>query len=173
MTRAVAGTAILAASALTGWTVAAAAPGTDVVPCSIAIEQSPKPYVNGLRLVLGRIWLPRRTLQLGRRPGPGWDRFAKVGIVVRAGSPVVLEVPVRWRSVYSLEYVPKHIQTVADGSRKLSVRACAGPLGRWSAYAGGYVVKRPVCVPLTVRADGRTTTVDVAVGRSCTPKTDG
>jgi hypothetical protein len=171
MRRAVVGGVLATAGALVAAVAAASGPhGGDVIPCSMAIEQSQNPQVDGLRLVLGRVWLPRRTLKLPRRPGPGWDRFAKIGLVVGAGPPVVLEVPPGWRSVYSLEYAPKRVQTVADGSRELSVRACAGALGRWSVYAGGYVVKRPVCVPLTVRADARTTTVDVAVGRSCTPR---
>ena len=147
---------------------ASATSATDVVPCSTAIRESPRPTgVSGLHLVLGRIWLPRRTVQLARRPGPGWDRFAKVGIVVRAGTPVVLEVPPRWRGVYSVEYAPKHVQTVADGSTRLSIHACAGELGKWSAYAGGYVVKRPRCVLLIVRVNGRTARVKIAIGRRC------
>ena len=150
---------------------ASATSATDIVPCSIAIRQSERPTdVRGLRLVLDRIWLPRRTVQLARA-APGWDRFAKVGLVVRAGAPIVLEVPPRWRGVYSLEYAPKHVQTVTDGSTRLSVRACAGALGRWSAYAGGYVVKRPTCVPLIVHADRRSARVRIAIGRGCTPKT--
>jgi hypothetical protein len=161
--------ALVVAPVCTLAAVAASAPRvTDVVPCSLAIRQSARPTgVTGLRLVLGRIWLPRRTVQLARAR-LGWDRFGKVGIVVRAGSPVVLEVPPKWRGVYSLEYAPKHVQTVADGSIRLSVRACAGALGRWSAYAGGYVVSRPQCVPLIVRADGRTARIHVAIGRRCT-----
>src|SRR5207237_217994 len=83
------------------------------------------------RRVLGRIWLPGRTLQLGPA-APGWDRFAKIGTVVRAGPPVVLEVPPRWRGVYSLEYAPKHVQRLTGGSTRLSVHACAGALGNWS-----------------------------------------
>ena len=149
---------------------ASATSASDVVPCSIAVERSQHPSVDGLRLVLGRIWLPRRKVQLARRQGAGWDRFAKVGIVVRAGSPVVLEVPPRWRGVYSLQYAPKHVQTVADGSTRLSVHACAGAPGKWSAYAGGYVVKKPACVPLIVRANSRTATLHVPIGRSCTQK---
>src|ERR671935_1050841 len=152
---------------------ASATSATDVVPCSIAIREFPRPTgVEGLHLVLGRIWLPRRPVELGRR-APGWDRFAKVGIVIRAGPPVVLEVPPRWRGVYSLEYAPKHVQTVTDGTTRLSVRACAGALGRWSAYAGGYVVRRPMCVPLLVHANGRKATVHIAIGRRCTQKAGG
>jgi hypothetical protein len=146
---------------------ASPAPATGVVPCSLAIRQSERPVgVAGLRLVLGRIWLPRRTVQLAPA-APGWDRFAKVGIVVRAGAPIVLEVPPRWRGVYALEYAPNHVQTVADGSTRLRVQACANELGRWSTYAGGYVVRGPRCVPLTVRADGMATTVHIAIGRPC------
>jgi hypothetical protein len=167
MSRAVVAAALLTPAAALGATTTASVPRTNVVPCSIAIEQSQQPTgINGLRLVLRRIWLPYRTVHLGR-PAPGWDRFAKVGVVVRAGPPVILEVPRKWRGRYALEYAPKHVQTVADGSTRLSIRACAGELGRWSAYAGGYVVKHPMCVPLIVRASGRTTLVRVAIGRSC------
>jgi hypothetical protein len=139
----------------------------------MAIWQSARPRaIDGLQLILGRIWLPRRVVQLGRG-APGWDRFAKVGIVIRAGSPVFLEVPPRSRGVYSLEYAPKHVQTVAEGSRRLSVHACVGALGRWTEYAGGYLVKRPMCVPLIVRADGRTATIHIAIGRRCTQRAGG
>jgi hypothetical protein len=169
MARVLIAASVAAPALLVAATVAESAPrATDVVPCSVAIRQSQRlTDVNGLRLVLDRIWLPRRTLQLGRA-ARGWDRFAKVGIVVRAGPPVVLEVPSRWRGVYSLEYAPKHVQRLADGSTRLSVHACAGALGNWSAYAGGYVVTRPQCVPLIVRANGRMTRVHVAIGRPCT-----
>jgi hypothetical protein len=62
------------------------------------------------------------------------------------------------------------VQIVADGSTRLSVQACAGALGPWSAYAGGYVVKRPVCVPLIVRASRETATVHIPIGRPCTQR---
>jgi hypothetical protein len=159
VTSAVATAAVFAVSATSA---------TDVVPCSIAIRHSQRPTaVRGLHLVLGRVWMPARTVQLGRA-APGWDRFAKIGLVVHAGPPLLLEVPRHWRGVYALEYAPKHVQTVADGSTRLSVHACATTLGAWSAYAGGYVVKRPMCVPLIVRANRRTATVHIAIGRSCT-----
>src|SRR5918912_2440938 len=115
---------------------ASATNGTDVVPCSIAIDQFRRPTgVERLHLVLGRIWLPRKTVELALA-ARGWDRFAKVGIVVRAGRPVVLEVPLPWRGVYALEYASKRVRRVSDGSTRLSVQACAGALGTWSAYAG-------------------------------------
>lgn len=169
MRRAVVAACVVTWAGIAGATAASIPRGTDVVPCSVAIDQSTKPtLVSGFRLVFGRIVLPRRIVQLDRA-APGWDRFGKVGIDVRAGAPIVLEVPRAWRGVYSIEYAPKHVQRVADGSTRLSVHACAGPLGRWSGYAGGYVVKRPMCVPLIVRADGRTTRVRIAIGRRCTP----
>jgi hypothetical protein len=174
MRRAAVAAAILTPPVALAGTVAASVPRTDVVPCSSAISQSQRPTgVNGLRLILNRVWLPERTVQLSRRPGPGWDRLAKVGIVIRAGSPIILGVPRSWRGAYSLEYAPGHVQTVAEGSTRLSVHACVGGLGRRSHYAGGYVVKRPMCAPLIVRADGKTATVHLAIGRRCAQKAGG
>ena len=51
----------------------------------------------------------------------------------------------------------------------LAVRGCAAPAGgaRWLAFAGGYWVGRPACVPLTVKADGQQKTVHIAVGKRC------
>ena len=168
LTHALLALGIVVPAALAATAEASAPSGADVVPCSVAIAQSERPSgVTGLQLVLGRIWLPRRPLQLGQRARPGWDRFAKVGIVVRAGAPVVLQVPPRWRGTYALTYAARVARTVHSGSVRLSVHACSGPLGRWSAYAGGYLVERPVCVPLLVRARGRTARVRVAIGKRC------
>jgi hypothetical protein len=146
-----------------------------VVPCSVAIEQTRHARLTtDDRLVLGRITVPGRIVRLDRA-ARGRDRFGKAGMDVRAGTPVVLEVPKVWRGVYALEYAPgpHEVKRVGDGSVRLRVHSCAGPLGDWNGYAGGYVVKRPLCVPLIVRADGRTTTVPIAIGRRCTHKAGG
>jgi hypothetical protein len=164
---------VLASAAPLGATVAASPPrGTDVVPCSVAIKQTRHARLtSGDRLVLGRITVPQRIVQLDRA-APGWDRFAKAGIDVRAGTPVVLEVPKAWRRVYALEYAPgpHEVMRVGDGSVRVSVHSCAGLLGAWNAYAGGYVVRRPQCVPLIVRAGGKSARVHIAIGRKCTSR---
>jgi hypothetical protein len=140
------------------------------VPCAIAIRHSVRPDVDRRRMYLaqGRIWLPKPSTVIGLSPvRAGLDRFAKQGIEVLAGPPVILTVPVRLRNTYSLVFEQgQDVRRVGEGASVLTVRAC-GAVGRWSAYAGGYEVRRPVCVPLAVRVGARTTTTRVGIGRRC------
>jgi len=156
---------------------AAAAHGTTgraVVSCDAAISQGSTPSSDRrtTRLVLGRVWLPKTSNVIDLAPvRAGEDRFAKWGIEVRAGSPIVLAVPAGWRRTYSLEFGSRDgaaVRRVRDGAASVTVHACAGLLGRWSRYAGGYELRRGACVPLIVRAGGRSLRIRLSLGRRCT-----
>jgi hypothetical protein len=122
-----------------------------------------------MRLVLGRVWLPRESTVLRIPPSvpTGWDPFLKWGLFVRAGVPVVLEVPVRARRIYSLNYAANAVSTVAGGQWRDTVRACTPPSPTWTVWPGGYMVNDQVCAPLTVRAAGRTAHVRLSLGKRC------
>jgi len=145
---------------------------TQVVSCDAAISQGSRSSSDSTvtRLVLGRIWLPKTTTVIDLSPvQPGQDRFGKWGLEVRAGRPVVLEVPSGWRRTYSLDFGPgkRPVRRVSDGASAVRVHSCAGLLGRWNRYAGGYELRRGTCVPLIVRVGARSQRVRLSVGRRC------
>jgi hypothetical protein len=149
-----------------------ASAGRAVVPCAAAISQASRPSSdrNVTRLVLGRVWLPKTSLVLDLSPPrPGEDRFGKYGIEVSAGPPVVLAVPRAWRRTYSLVFAPdgRPVRRVAGGASAVTVHSCAGLLGRWNAYAGGYELRSGTCIPLVVRVGSRSQRVRLSVGRRC------
>jgi hypothetical protein len=117
-------------------------------------------------LVLNRVRLPRpgEVLQLGPAQSPGGARFAKRGLSVTAGAPVVLEVPRRYRRVYGLDFGGGGGRL---GNRAVRIRPCPAYAKAWTTWAGGYVARKPVCVELVVRADGRATRIPLNIGRSC------
>jgi hypothetical protein len=125
-------------------------------------ERAPPPNM----LVLGRVRLPRphEVLSLSRSYG-GAPRFAKRGLSVTAGAPVVLEVPRRYRRVYGLTFGKAGDRGL--GARAIRVTPCPSNARAWTSWAGGYLARRPVCVTLVVRANGRTARVPLNIGRKC------
>jgi len=124
----------------------------------------------GMRLVLGRVWLPI-SLRTTWRPEPA--RLAKVqdpgikhGMVVTAGPSVVVEVPNALRGLLALNYGTGGPR-VADGQVSDRFTPCPKADGDVTVWAGFYRVKGPVCARLTVHAGGRVATVSFALGRPC------
>jgi hypothetical protein len=117
-------------------------------------------------LVLGRVRLPRRddVLQLAPPASRGAPRFAKRGLSVTAGTPIVLEVPRRYRRVYGLAFGGRGGKL---GNRAVRIRPCPAYAKAWTSWAGGYVAWKPVCVQLVVRVDGRAARVPLNLGRRC------
>jgi hypothetical protein len=136
------------------------------ITCDDAIEipgQQPPPADA---LVLGRAKLPRagEVLQLGGRQYPGGPRIAKRGLSVTAGTPVVLEVPRRYRRLYGLAFGGGGGRL---GNRAVRIRPCPASAKPWTSWAGGYVAWKPVCVELVVRASGRAARIPLSIGRPC------
>ncbi len=100
---------------------------------------------------------PTTKRALGPRHENG--RFAtKVGALVRAGRPVVLTVPPRWRDVLFVHYA-----RTRDGLSSVRLEPCApetrafsydGVVGPVTGFSGGFEVARPGCYPLDVRVAG-------------------
>jgi hypothetical protein len=126
-------------------------------------EQPPPPDT----LVLGRVRMPRpdEVLSLARPAYRGAPRFAKRGLAVTAGAPVVLEVPRRYRRVYGLAFGSAGGRGL--GAHAARIRPCPAYVKAWTSWAGGYLVRKPVCVTLVVRADGRSARVPLNIGRRC------
>jgi hypothetical protein len=143
---------------------------TRTVPCNETIDQTRFPYIGSsrpahrYRTVLGAISVPPAYLQqivnTGERPWPYWR---KAGLVVRAdGRPVTVSVPTRWRDRLRIAWGN------ADGVfTSIRFSGCtAGPdIGQ--AFAGGFVLRAPACVPLVFRVGERSATVRFGLGRRC------
>ena len=136
------------------------------VTCADAIEIPGEQPPPADALVLGRVELPRRddVLQLAPAARRGAPRFAKRGLSVTAGKPVVLEVPRRYRQVYGLAFGGGGGRL---GNRAVRIRPCPAYAKAWTSWAGGYVARKPVCVDLVVRADGRSARIPLNIGRRC------
>jgi hypothetical protein len=134
-------------------------PATPLVSCDHVIGWEPPPPT--FEVILEAVALPTRAvLQAHETNEPGW-LFAKQGLVVRADTVVDLVVPAE---------VAGHLRIGwgSPGPEGTSIRVpgCASG-GQWVAFAGGYTVDAPACVPLIVRSGGREARVRIAVGARC------
>jgi hypothetical protein len=114
------------------------------------------------RTVFGRIAVPARFLRQVANEDYPLRHWAKAGIHVRPGSrPVDLIVPVAWRNRLAIGW--------GDGgvASSLRITGCAAYGRKWLPYAGGFHLSTPACVPLIVRAEGRSRTMLFGIGRRC------
>jgi hypothetical protein len=149
---------------------AAYPPRTRTVPCNETIDQTRFPYIGSsrpahrYRTVLGAISVPPAYLQpivnTGERPWPYWR---KAGLVVRAdGRPVTVSVPTRWRDRLRITWGN------ADGVfTSIRFSGCSAGPDVGQAFAGGFVLRAPACVPLIVRVGDRSAAVRFGLGRRC------
>ena len=116
-------------------------------------------------------FFPRTPAALGPRHENG--RFSvKVGALVRAGGPVVLSVPARYRGTAFLHYASPgtgepvvRIEPCPPSTRAFSYD---GPVGPVTGFSGGFEVTRPGCYPLDVAVvGGRSYRVRLSLGRPC------
>lgn len=114
---------------------------------------------------------PTTLAALGPRHENG--RFStKAGAFVRAGRPVVLSVPRRFRGTLFLHYAREgdgepvvRIEPCAPSTRAFSYDGTVGPV---TGFSGGFEVTRPGCYPLDVRVvGGRSYRVRLPLGRAC------
>ena len=125
---------------------------------------------SGMRLVLGRVWLPR-SLGATWKPLPPrlarvQDPAVKYGMVVTAGTPVSIGIPPDLRGVLALEYGGGGPR-VADGQTEDRFFPCPKSQGAVTVWAGFYVFKHPLCAHLTVRAEGRSEHVSIPLASAC------
>jgi hypothetical protein len=121
-----------------------------------------------LQVVLGVVALPASpgypalgTSLSGDGNGP-LRLFAKTGLLIRPGTTFELIVPARFTSRLSIGW-----GAPGTPSHRLLVGNCAGKGGGWVAYAGGYWIDHPACVPIIVRAGGKQQQVHIGVGTAC------
>lgn len=146
-------------------------PDTGRLVCSQDIGVM-RPGSSGLHTVLGVVALPTAprygALQTSRTGMHGRLRlFAKTGLLVKPHTRFKLRVPVGLRRRMAISW--GNAGDPPPRSRFV-VEDCAGSgatSSRWLAYAGGYYVSRPACVPLDVLANGRRRRVRLGLGTPC------
>ena len=143
-------------------------PKSDLVRCEDIIRDmaAPNPIQ---RVLLQHIALPperfatRLHYSRYRQPFP---YFAKDGIGVRyATAAVELVVPAAWRQRFAIGW-----GSPARAASSVRIPPCTGigyPSDGWRAYAGGYWVRKPACVPLIVRVGSETTSIRLGIGVTC------
>ncbi len=122
------------------------------------------------RRVLDVAAFPGRVLDLGRDGEPGTPyqglRFAKFGLVVRAGRALTLEIVKAEPGTAVMEWGA--IRDPGWPATRLEVGPCPGDGSDWLVFAGGlWVSEEPSCVTLTVSSDGRTEQVRLGVEAPC------
>ena len=123
-----------------------------------------------MRVVLGVVALPASpaypalgTALTGDRNGPT-RLFAKTGLLIKAGATFELDVPSGFSHRLSIGWGG----APSTPSHRLIVSHCTNPGGdRWLAYAGGYWVEHPACVPLVVKTGSTQQQVHIGVGAAC------
>lgn len=134
------------------------------VSCFDAIDHVSSGRQAGYRVVLGVVSVPPANVY-GRGPvethDTPWAYWQKAGLVIRMGSPAVLvSVPRAWRERVAITWGSSGVVSA------LRVGHCpAAPA--WSAYAGGFYLRAPACVPLDVHVGRRTARVWFGLGRRC------
>lgn len=144
-----------------------AAPAAEAaLNCGSLIGSSAR--VGSMQIVLGVVALPvspRYPALVTSRSGDGngpLRLFAKTGLLIKPGTTFQLIVPARFTSRLSIGW-----GAPGTPSHRLLVGNCPGTGGGWLAYAGGYWIDHPACVPLIVRAGGRQQQVRIGVGTAC------
>jgi hypothetical protein len=153
-------TVLVAAAAVTG-AAAAEDEETPTRDCRARIEsgRGPLGFDRVQALVVGPLAFSglNRTAPLGPW-GEDGRRGRKSGVLVRAGRPIVLSVPMRYRDRLFLHY------TRSDtGTSTVRLVPCAaatrafsydGAVGRVTGFSGGFSVTKAGCYPLDVVVEG-------------------
>lgn len=147
------------------------AAGVVDVKCEEAIgEPAPGSVEDTNSEVLGVAWLPTSPRHMALQTHATGDStqahrlFAKQGLVAKATSRFELVIPAGYLGRAALVWGNPGIPTV-----HLRFGPCASTPTKtgWLAYAGGYLVGDPMCLPLIVRAGGQEQQVSIGVGQPC------
>jgi hypothetical protein len=156
-----------ASTAIPTTTTTAAPSGPPVtLDCHDVIHDAAVPYAAS-SVIFDRVVLPTgRTLQVASsgEKSPSARLFAKQGLLIRPDATFEMIVPAEWSARLTIGWGNPGRRT-----HHLVVTGCPAPTAgaKWLAFAGGYWVAEPACVPVIVRADGREQLVHIAVGTPC------
>jgi hypothetical protein len=133
------------------------------VSCADSIDRAAE-LPGDYRLVAQVVAVPTDPLLSASPSGesdPAAKLFAKWGLVVRAGATAEIAVAPGWAD-------EARVGWGTPGTPAASVRVVACPSGAWTVFAGGTWVAEPACVPLVIRAGGRTEQIRLPIGVACT-----
>lgn len=140
-----------------------AAGSLPTVPCFDAIDHLRSGREAGYRVALGVVSAPPARL-----PGPvqthdrPWRYWQKAGLLVLMGEPAVtVSVPRAWRRRVAVTWGSAGIVSA------LRIQHCPPPSTAWSAYAGGFYLRSPACVPLMFTVGRKAATLWFGIGRRC------
>jgi hypothetical protein len=142
---------------------AASASLVEAVSCTDSIDHVTE-LPGDYRVVAGAVAVPTgRVLQasLSGEKDPAAKLFAKWGLMVRTGETVQITV-----APGSTDKA--RVGWGAPGTPALTVRLTGCAPGSWNVFAGGTWVASPACVPLVIRAAGRSEQARLPVGVACT-----
>jgi hypothetical protein len=138
---------------------ASAAASASASPCTEPAGQVDAPG-DGYRVVAAVVAVPTdRVLRVATSGEPAAELFAKWGLLVRTGETAEV----------SAESGPALIGWGSSAVPAASVRitACREGSRPWTAFAGGTWLNEPACVPLLIRAGGRSQHVRLPIGAPC------
>jgi hypothetical protein len=136
--------------------------------CDSVIDQRQAPDFSTVLFNRVGMWPPSFVLQMvNNRYLHPFHYWGKQGVEVKAGrGPVDLIVPAAWRNRASLVYGDS---SGSDGASMVRIKGCsaADASAPWLAYAGGFFARKPVCLPLLVRAGTQSSVVSLSLGTRC------
>jgi hypothetical protein len=138
-------------------------PSSDALRCGDAIDVMNAPP-SDRTVVLGVIALPTTRVLQASPSGSAPRLFAKDGLVVRVGARVVLRIGDAW--VEHARIAWGNPGTASDQVR-VAPTDCTGAASRWVAFAGGYYVDEPTCLPIVVESGATRQVVYIPVGAAC------
>ena len=148
---------------------------TSVVPqtpqptlnCNDQIGWPRNPTVGGFSVVLGNVSLPTQkafaAVKFKNEPTRR-KYFAKQALIVKAKTSAEVIIPKAWAPRVTMEWGNPGTPT----THLLIPKCTAIKHGeKWLAFAGGFNVVEPSCVPLVVKVGKQKRTVHVGVGKAC------
>ena len=129
----------------------------DAVPAEFSV------VLNVVALPTGRVL---QTAPSGETD-PAAGLFAKQGLVVRVGASVDRRIGDERASRARIGW--GNPGTVGDHVRVEAVDCARDSAAQWVAFAGGYYVAEPMCLPIVVESEGSREVVQIAVGTACEP----
>lgn len=149
-------------------TLTASTPVAGKLRCGNPIDTHAPPA--GFEVVLGVVALPSspshpalQTIHTGEGHGPR-RLFAKTGLIIRSRTTFELIVPAQVADHMSIGWGGA---PATPGHRVVVSNCTTTADSRWLAYAGGYWIDRPACVPLIVKVGTRQQQVRIGLGAPC------